>query len=184
LAQRAAGNLLTCHDADDLATPTRIERQVSLLRATRAMACVGSWVRLDAQGRVVFFKDQKATRMALSTSLFTRDSFQRFGPFRSARVGADLEFFAALRASGPNAVARLRSPLTLGSWEQMSATRAPGTEALECGYRSPLRRTYSELVYRKHVAGGDLSREDMDERLRADGNYVEPREVYQLSWSR
>jgi Glycosyl transferase family 2 len=181
LARHARGHLLACHDADDLALPSRIAEQVVLLRETGAAACVASWLRLDGAGRVVFFKNQTATRMALATTMFTRDAFERFGPFRSVRVGADQELFADLCASGPSAVVRLRKPLTLALWQQTSATRAYGTEALENGYRSPLRRAYAELIHSKHADCPKPTSSEIDERLRGFGNLADASDIVERS---
>jgi hypothetical protein len=73
---------------------------------------------------------------------------------------------------------RVRAPLLLGLWSQGSATRGLGTEALEDGYRSPLRRSYSELVFAQHAPGFPRRRdEELDELLREAGNYQSPSEL-------
>lgn len=181
LVARARGELVTFHDADDLALPARIAIQVTRLRETGATACVACWLRLTPAGRFVFFRDQRATRLGLVSLMLRKQTFDRVGPFRSAYVGADLELLADLRARfGAHEISRIREPLTLGLWSASSVTRSAGTEALADGYRSPVRRDYSELVYAKHVRPARASEDDREAMLRALGNWAEPRGVVEL----
>jgi hypothetical protein len=182
LAAYARGALLAFQDADDLSLPTRIERQVLRAQATGKDLGLCSFLRVDHDGRFVFFKDQKATRLCLVSMMLKRTTFEEVGRFRPARIGADLELVARVRArSGHNAVDRIKAPLILASWPRTSLTRAAGTEALEDGYRAPIRRLYSELVYWQEV--GDVGpdwEEEMDRQLRASGNFIEPAAVESL----
>jgi len=179
LAQRARGELFTFHDADDLALPDRIARQVQALNGASKVACIANFARITSNGSFVFFKDQKAVRLGMVTLMLSRRAFEAVGPFRSARVGADLELYAALRAHfGPEATARVRAPLMLGLASPHSATRAPGTESLDDGYRSAARRAYSELVCAKYTRrDATISSQTIDSRLRATGNYADAAEL-------
>jgi hypothetical protein len=181
LVARARGELVTFHDADDFALPSRIAIQVARLRATRAIASIACWLRLTPAGRFVFFRDQRATRLGLVSLMLRKETFDRVGPFRSAYVGADLELLADLRARfGAHAISRIRMPLTLGLWSPSSVTRSAGTEALADGYRSPVRRDYSELVYAKHAPFVRASEDERAAKLRALGNFVEARDVVEV----
>lgn len=183
LAAHARGSLLTCHDADDFALPTRIATQVAKLQRAGTVGCVTSWLRLTEDGRFVFFKNQKATRLAQVSLMLTREAFDVAGPFRAVRVGADQELFARLRARyGEGAVVRVRAPMILGLWGRGSETRGVGIESLEDGYRSPQRRLYSQLVFAQHEAGFPrLSSEEIDELLRASGNHVSPSGLIEIT---
>ena len=182
LAARACGEFLTFHDADDLALPSRIAAQLEPLRSAQVVVSVTSWMRVTPQGELVFFKNQKAIRLSLVSMMIRRKAWDQVGPFRSARIGADLELFADLRARfGALGVARIRAPQILGLWSQSSATRSAGMEALEDGYRSPARRLYSELVFRKGQHGADgVSDVEIDARLRVSGNYLQASPVLEL----
>ena len=181
LARAARGTLLTFHDADDFALPTRIASQVEIMQQNASVACVGSWLRVRPDGRFVFFKNQKALRLSLVSLMVGRQLFFEQGGFRSARVGADLELYERLRARlGADAVTRIRAPLILGLWSEQSLTRQSGTEALEDGYRSAVRRSYSELVYLQRRPRAQPSDADCDALLRASGNYAERNEVVEL----
>jgi len=152
LFAEARGELLTTHDADDFALPTRIADQVRALERTRADACFGSWLRLRPDGSVVFFWDQRALRLSVVSLMMRREVSDRLGPYRSARYGADLEQLEKVRR-GPFRVARVTRPLMLSLWGQGSLTRAAASEALENGYRSAGRRAYSEVVFQRHLLG-------------------------------
>lgn len=180
LFARARGELMTCHDADDLALPTRIAQQVERLAKTDSVACVGNWLRLSPSRGALFFADQRACRLSLVTLMLTRRSHEALGPFRAARIGADLERYADLRARyGSAAIQRLRAPLLLALWAEGSATRAPGAEALEDGYRSPARRAYSEWVFAKH-RGASSAPSPLSEVLDANGNVAQPADLVEL----
>jgi hypothetical protein len=182
LAARARGDLLTFHDADDLALGTRIERQVECLERKRSLACAASLLRVRPSGHVVFFKNQRAIRLSRVSLLLRRQTFIDIGPFRSTWFGADEELHEQLRARfGPRAVARIAAPLMLSLWSSASATRHQGSESLEDGYRALPRRTYSELVFRKCTLGQPISEAMLDAQLRETGNYAEPSELIEIS---
>lgn len=182
LARAARGALLAFHDADDLALPLRIASQVEIMQKNSSAACVGTWLRVTPGGRFVFFKNQKASRLSLVSLMLSRRLFFEQGGFRSARVGADLELYTRLTTRlGADAVTRIWAPLILGLWSERSITRQSGTEALEDGYRSAVRRSYSEQVSLLRRPGSQPSEADRDALLRASGNYVEPSEVVELT---
>jgi hypothetical protein len=182
LARRARGDYLTFHDADDLALPDRIARQVAQLARPSVRVCVGNFARVTPEGHFVFFKDQKATRLCPVSLMLERRTFDSVGPFRSAKVGADLELYAALCARfGPAGISRLRAPLMFGLSAAGSATRSVGSEALEDGYRSAARRAYSELVFAQgQPERRSLTDSEVEERLRATGNFIDRAEVLQV----
>lgn len=152
LFARARGALLTTHDADDFALPTRIADQVRAMQRTGAQACIGNWLRVRANGSVAFFWDQRAVRLSVVSLMVRREVSDQLGPYRSARYGADLEHFEKLR-QGAYRVARTNRPLMLSLWGQTSLTRSVAAEALENGYRAPGRRAYSEVVFQRQLLG-------------------------------
>jgi hypothetical protein len=182
LIARARGELVTFQDADDLALPERIEKQVSSVQGGAAVACVANWLRIAPDGRIAFFKDSKASRLCRVSLMLRREAFDACGPFRSARFGADLELHATLCARfGAARVKRVDAPLLIGLWSAGSVTRTSGAEALENGYRSPARRSYSELVYQQLASGQSLASDaQIAERLRAFDNWIEPAPITEI----
>ncbi len=157
LIAQAAGDLITVHDADDISLPDRIALQVAQLRNPAKKASVSNFLRISPEGRVPFFRDRKASRMAIVSLMASREVFAQLGPYRGARFAADFEFLERLKARyGVGAVARIRSPQLLCLWSERSVTRGAASEALANGYRSPARRAYSDLVYRERVLGTSL----------------------------
>lgn len=182
LALRAQGELVTFHDADDFALPGRIAEQVECIRRTRTAACVGSLLRVTAAGAFTFFRDQKATRLCPVSLMLSREVLQELGRFRAVRIGADRELYVdLLQRYGPRAVARIRAPLVLGLWSSSSATRGAGTEALEDGFRAPVRRAYSELVYAKYRATKPVTEAEIVARLDALANLMVPTDIEELT---
>lgn len=178
LLREARGELLTFHDADDLALPSRIADQVGAMRRARAEASVGRFLRVTASGRFVFFHDQSCHRLSVASLMMTRAAYEAVGPYRVAAFGADHELLEALRDRCDGRVAYLRRPVHLGLWSEGSLTRAPGSESLESGYRSPKRRLYAELVYeRRH---GLVTEREMAARLDDAGVLREPQDVVPL----
>lgn len=154
LINEAIGDVITFHDSDDLALPTRISHQLAALRRMGAEACIARWLRVRPDGKVVFFPDQSASRLSMVSLMIDRAAVRRLGPFRNAAFGADLEYFEDIRRGGRTCYSRY--PMIWSSWVEGSLTRASGSAALESGYRSPSRRAYSSLVLRKRLEQVDI----------------------------
>lgn len=181
LLEKARGELVTFHDADDLALPERLGLQVRELARPGAVASIGRLVRVRPDGRVVLFVDQNLVRRSAVTLMASRETFRRAGPFRSARYGADHEMIGELEVRhGSRSLVSTPRPLMLGLWSAGSLTRAAGSEALETGYRSPERRRYAELVFRRRHGIAPVEPDEIDDALRSAGNLLEPRPVTEL----
>jgi hypothetical protein len=176
LIEQARGELITFQDADDLALPTRLARQVQAVARTGAVGSVGEWLRIRADGSVAFFWNGRAARLSIVSLMASRAALRGLGGYPPARVGADLDVYRRLlKRHGASSVVRLATPLLLGLWSEQSLTRSALSESLESGYRSPVRRRYSELVFRRDLFGLDsLPEPALIEQLRAMGNYLEP----------
>lgn len=181
LASRARGELLTFHDADDLALPNRLAHQARHLRSRGVVACAANWARVRPDGTFVFHRDQKAVRLSIVSLMLTRAAFNEVGPFRPARVGADLEIYSRLIDHyGAAAITRVRSPLILGLWSPSSATHSAGTEALEDGFRSAARRRYSELVALQRATRCRLPDPTVQGVLSESDNFIAPARLIEL----
>lgn len=177
LLERARGSLLTFQDADDVALPQRLSRQVAAIG--NAEACVTSWLRVTEDGQFVFFRDQNAVRLSVVSLMMTRATYKAVGPYRSTRFGADLEILERIRSR--RRLRRLHEPLLLGLWSSRSLTRTADAEALEDGYRSPARRVYSELVQLRRTPGADPRYiQRLEEELARRGNFAVPQPIVDL----
>ncbi len=182
LLEQAAGEFVTTHDADDLALPTRIAAQVEAARRPGMAGSITRWLRLRSDGSVVFFADAKARRLCIASLLVRRRLLQEIGGYPPARVAADLDVYGRLKVRlGAQAFASVDAPQLLGLGEAGSLTRAAGLEALETGYRSPLRRAYSERLFRRDVLGLPVEEHDpMLVFLARTGNIVAPQGIEPL----
>ena len=157
LLERAKGDYLTFQDADDLAHPQRIERQLIALRQSDADAVFGRWIRVRPDGEIVFFRDHNCVRMCVVSLLARRNLFIELGGYRQVLCAGDTEILERLRLRrGPESVYELNEPLILGLWSDRSLTQQSGLEATEAGYRAPARRRYAELAARQRLLGREI----------------------------
>ncbi|MGD0143295.1 MAG: glycosyltransferase family A protein [Rhizomicrobium sp.] len=175
----ARGDHVTFHDADDFALPSRIRLQVSSLLAQKVRAVVARWVRVRPSGEFVFFKDQSALRNALVSIMAPRETFVRYGPYRSVRFGGDTELKERIRKTeGDRSIHQMKHPLLLGLWSEGSLTRIDGSEGLEDGYRGPARRRLAELTARQRLLGSHIVPEpEVVAAIAETGNILKPSPV-------
>lgn len=175
LIAQATGQFLTFHDADDLAHPQRLERQLSALRTSGAKAVVGYWVRVRPNGDVVFFRDQQCLRMSVVSLLAETEFFRSSQGYRQVLCGGDTEVLERLKVwSGQDAVAKVEQPLILGLWSSRSLTRMDGLEATEDGYRALPRRQYAEAAARRRLLGTTILGDDEVDRINQGSGIFRP----------
>jgi hypothetical protein len=155
LIREARGTYLTFQDSDDFAFPDRIERQLAFLKREGAAAVAAQWFRITGDGEFVFSSEHAVARLAVVSLFAPRRVFERFGPYRPARFGADTEFYEGLRMRlGTDAVKLMPSPVIFGLSSATSLTRSAGIEATEDGFRAPARRAYAAAAARQRHLGG------------------------------
>ncbi len=183
LIARAKGEFITFHDADDIALPHRIESQFRAVVGTGKPVCVGRGIRMHADGRVVFFRDQAALRMSVVSLFAHREVFKRLGAYRSAKFGADTEYLErAKEVLGPDAVENMKTPLNVSLWSESSLTRTDGIEALEDGFRAVPRRRYAQSAFLQRLLGKEVMRdEDVDGVLEQSGSLRKASDVQPLA---
>lgn len=173
LIAKAKGELITFHDADDVALPHRIAAQVTAMAESKAHVSLGSWLRIKPNGHVVAFRDDQFLRRCLNSIMYTRSVFDTFGPYRSVLCGADSEFYEMLRGRLPaRDIVSLAQPLVLGLWGSGSLTRTAGIEADEVGYRAPSRRAYAGLVGRQRILGQNIVPDEAIEHATAEAGIL------------
>ena len=170
LIAEARGSYVTFHDSDDYAFPDRIERQLAYLREHGAAAVVGQWFRVTRDAEFVFSSDHAVARIAVVSLMAPKAIFERFGPYRAAKIGADTEFYERLRMTlGIDSVRLMQTPLMFGLASANSLTRSPGIEATEDGYRAPARRAYAGAAARRRHIGGAHAGPPIEEVLAQQG---------------
>jgi hypothetical protein len=171
LIAEAKGAYITFQDSDDFAFPDRLTKQVAFLKSSGAAAVVGQWFRVTPDGEFIFSSDHAVARLAVVSLLAPKPVFERFGPYRNARIGADTEFYERLRlALGTDAVKLMPVPLLFGLAAANSLTRSAGLEATEDGYRAPARRAYAAASSRhRYTRGALFEAADIDDILAEQG---------------
>lgn len=171
LLAEARGHYVTFHDSDDFAFPDRIERQLADLHQHGAAAVVGQWFRVTREGEFVFSSDHAVARLAVVSLFAPKAIFDRFGPYSTARIGADTEFYERLKMTlGINSVRLMQTPLMFGLASADSLTRSPGIEATEDGYRAPARRAYAAAAaQRRHINGPHAGLPPIEDILAGQG---------------
>jgi glycosyltransferase involved in cell wall biosynthesis len=159
LLRHARGSLVTFHDSDDLAFPDRIENQVNYLRQNDVAGVCGQWYRVSRDGQFVFSSEHSVARIAVVSLMAPKHVFETAGPYRSAKFGADTEYYEGLRLRfGSTAVPIMQQPLIFGLSSETSLTRRAGMEATEDGYRSAARRTYAATSARSRLISWEAGR--------------------------
>jgi hypothetical protein len=169
------GEYITFQDADDVAIPQRIERQVNDLETSGALVTSCRWIRISPVGEVVFFPDGLINRFCVVSTMVKKEVFSILPKFRQSLVAADTEFHElCLFMLGAENVRVLDEPLILGLWGDGSLTKRPGLAADNTGCVAPRRRAYSDIAARQRVIGSHIvSDEDVDHVLIDQGIYRE-----------
>ncbi|MHC6648233.1 glycosyltransferase family 2 protein [Alteromonas sp. HB246098] len=169
------GEFITFQDADDIAIPQRIERQVNDLTVSQSLVTSCRWIRISPKGEVIFFPDGLINRFCVVSTMVKKEVFSILPKFRQSLVAADTEFHElCLFMLGAENVRVLDEPLILGLWGDGSLTKRPGLAAENTGCVAPRRRAYSDIAARQRVIGSHIvSDEDVDNVLRDQGIYRE-----------
>ncbi len=118
----ARGTYLTFQDADDHATPDRIERQlVALLGSKRRLASLCAYCRIDSQGRPLRVNGE-IYRKRTTSLLFPRTPvLERLGGMAPLVRGEDSEYLSRFQAAfGRDALYFLYAPLYLAHFSENS----------------------------------------------------------------
>ncbi|WPL18686.1 Putative glycosyltransferase EpsE [Thiorhodovibrio winogradskyi] len=165
--ERARGNLITTHDADDWSHPQKIARQVAALEeAPGVVACVSSWVRTTATLHVSnWWVAEHWSEISLSSLMIRRDALSELGYWDEVKVGADSELYERIRVRyGSDAIIEVLPgvPLAFARLQDKSLTQSPGPTHLATQYVGA-RKDYQDLYRRWH------------ERARRDTRFYMPR---------
>ncbi|AUL21273.1 glycosyltransferase family 2 protein [Bordetella holmesii] len=151
---RSRGSFITFLDADDVMLPRRIERQLGMVHAYRAMACTSRLLRLTALGQLVSPRIYPLIRHNPASMMMRREVLDRLGPYEEVRFGADDEYEHRIRLHcGTGSVVRDADVHTIALHRDDSLTQSPTT-----GLNSPTGRQgrirYREDWIRRHMEEG------------------------------
>ncbi len=182
MISEARGEVVTFHDADDLALPHRIATQLQLMMDSKSRVSLGMWLRIRENGHFVAFKEGSFLRQCLNSIMFFKTVFDDYGPYREAACAADSEFYESIRGLlEPEEISYATQPLVLGLWSPRSLTQSDGIKADEVGYRSAARRSYSSLASRQRILGREIVTDDtINNTLKDAGIYRRPQKTIEF----
>ena len=149
--ERATGDFITTHDADDWSHPQKIEIQVSaLLKEPSSVLSYTDWARARSNLRFTgLTRPFNFISANISSTLFRRDVFARYGGWDNVRVSGDTEYILRMREerSRMNRVME-GTPLCFGLDDNLSLTRQSATH-VSTRYHG-IRREYLESAQHWH----------------------------------
>lgn len=138
----ATGAFIAFHDADDLAHPERLARQVQpLLNDPRLGFTTARWTRRTGTGMFANRQIAPLIRQHVGSFLVRRSVFDAVGAFDPVRFGGDGEMLLRLTLASQHRALPL--PLTIGGYDEASAVHHPDTGYGERGF-APGRLDYVE----------------------------------------
>ncbi len=153
--ERATGEYVTFHDADDWSAPEKIERQWKAIASTpNALASSSDWFRIDSRTGLCFTRRVfPFCRWNCSSFMFHRGkALEVLGFYDVVRTGADSEYVARFEAVfGPHRHVRVKLPLSIGLEHNASLT-GDSESGFDKNGLSQQRQAYLESWRRWHAA--------------------------------
>lgn len=158
----ATGDFITVHDADDVAFPDRILYQVSSIMKMNAVAHLGGYFRVNADGYLSGYRlpgkfsyDGFTHKCLVSLMISTEFLRSKLGCWDNVRFGADSELFHRLKKLAPTRLIEDWRPLIIALDSPQSLTGNPETKL-----GGAARNEYAQNFTAWHAAA-----EDKDLRL-------------------
>ncbi|WP_146604709.1 glycosyltransferase, partial [Rhodoplanes roseus] len=171
----AAGPFLARLDADDVATPGRLTRQLAVMEARPALGLLGSWAeKIDADGRPIGQLTPEAdpetlvallarTNPFIHSSLMLRtDLVRRLGGYRAAFEAAE-DYDLWLRLAEVAEVANLPEPLIRYRWH-----------AANVSTRKEVRQCFSVRLAQRAAAARRAGADDPAAALAGPPDFFDP----------
>ncbi len=155
----ASGDFVTGHDADDIALPDRLHRQVNHLISNPCEAgVIGQMIRVDETGALSVASKISGTsfdgihRTAMISLMVRRDVIDRFGYWDCVRFGADSEYRARLSTYLGRHIKTVPDLTMICLSAPESLTNDPDYGLIETGGMSPIRIAYRDNWLAWHKA--------------------------------
>lgn len=145
--ERAEGDYIGFHDADDWAHPDKTSHQVKTMMETGAVAHFGGHIRMSPDG--VFMPENNGRFIGDGpvTGLFHRSVFEQCGKFTQTRTRGDIEFRRRItRLLGEHAIASNSIPYVLALEWNSNSKKMTNTLAKERAMRGFLSRSEGALA--------------------------------------
>lgn len=122
---RAAGEVVTFMDSDDISTPTRIAEQFKLLNQRGVAVTTCNHIRRNSAGETIAINGE-VERVAYISQMVKRAVFREIGYFDTVRTSADDEFLRRIRRTyGREAERNVKKPLYIALLRDGSLTSDP-----------------------------------------------------------
>lgn len=154
--QQARGDVITFMDSDDYCEPTRLEKQLELLRDPALVVTTCNYVRKTSDGVIVLNRGLEQ-RQALISVMFKRNVLSDVGGFDPVRISADDEFFERIRlVYGRAAHRNVAEPLYVARHRETSLSRDKSSgvrldSASSQDALSPARAAYQKSYQEWHM---------------------------------
>lgn len=187
---KVTGDFVTGHDADDLALPDRLARQVQpLIDDAQVKGVIGQMIRLDEEARPNAFTKinhmsaDGVQRLAMISLMLRTEDLRKFGFWDSVRFGADSELHNRLKGAFGDKIITQDVLTMLCLNHQASLTNDATTGIATATGVSPIRVEYREYwqAWHKQNAGKVLHRalSNADRPFAAPAKMIVPEEDIQ-----
>ena len=150
--ERAEGNYIGFHDADDWAHPDKTSHQLRAMLETGAVAHYGGHIRMDPDGAIMPENNGRFIGDGPVTGLFHRSVFDQCGKFAQTRTRGDIEFRRRItRLLGERPIASNSVPYILALEWNSNSKKMTDTLVKERAMRGFLRRSEGALAMARFV---------------------------------
>lgn len=150
--ERAEGDYIGFHDADDWAHPDKTSHQIKLMIETGAVAHFGGHIRMNPDGVFIPENNGRFVGDGPVTGLFHRSVFKHCGKFTQTRTRGDIEFRRRItRLLGEQVIAGNSIPYIFALDWNSNSKKMTNTLAKEIAMQEFLRRSERAMSIARFV---------------------------------